>query len=263
MITIEVSAPGIDVELLRIPATGYDVIAFLAKPTGDGPFPVLFVIPENPGIVKGRQEETLRQVEELQAAVVVLSPYSRLGGSPPPGPFASQDERRRANFLAMPDEQIAGDLELLIHHVLENESWADPERAAILGYCSGGGQAFYAAATRTLPVRCLVAIYGNILLRGDFTADWQPIDRIPMAGQLELPFQAHFGSLDHEIGPEQVARLDAELARTGKDYVIYNYEGAGHVFADRYHPNHHPEATALLWTRAYAFLHDYLDRPAT
>jgi carboxymethylenebutenolidase len=263
MITIEVAEPGIDVSLLHVPADGFDVVAFVAKPEGEGPFPVLFVIPENPGLVKGRQEETLRQVKELGAAVVVLSPYSRLGGSPPPGPWESQDQRRRANFLAMPDEQVADDLDLLVTWVLDNEPWADPKRAALLGYCSGGGQAFYAVATRKIPVRCLVAIYGNILLRGDFTADWQPIDRIPMASKVDLPFQGHFGSLDHEIGPEQVARLDAELERAGKDYVIYNYEGAGHVFADPNHPNHHPEATKLLWERTYAFLHRFLDEPAS
>lgn len=252
--------PEITKSWLHIPSgEGFDLIAFVARPHVAGRVPVLFVIPENPGIVAGRQAETVRQAAELGAAVVVISTYSRIGGRPPVGPFASDDERRRANFLAMPDEQVAGDLEKIIAAVLGEEPWADPERAALLGYCSGGSQAFYAAATRDLPARALLVIYGNIVLRGEFTEDRVPIDRVPLAGAIDVPIQLHYGDLDHEISPEQVARLRHELETHGKDFEIFTYPGARHVFADPNHPNHHPEATELLWQRAYPFLRRYLE----
>ena len=252
-------SPAIVSSWLHIP-TGedYELIAYVARPHVGGRVPVLFVLPENIGILAGRQAESRRQAEVLGAAVVVVSPYSRLGGKPPAGPFKDADERRRANFLAMDDDQVADDLERMMAHVLANEPWANPDRVALMGYCSGGAQAFYAAATHDLPVSALLVIYGNLVLRGDFTPDWQPVDRVPLAQRIDVPMQFHSGELDHEISLDDVARLRTELEAHGKEHEVHVYPGAGHVFADPNHPNYDKQATDQLWARAYPFLERFL-----
>ncbi len=101
----------------------------------------------------------------------------------------------------------------------------------------------------------MVSIYGNIVLRGEFTEDHRPLDRIPYARDLDCPIQMHVGTEDFEIPQEHVAQFGAELERSGKDYEIYRYPGADHIFADATHLNYNAQATAEMWPRIYRFLH--------
>ncbi len=237
----------------RIPSPEVDIVAFVARPAEAEDIPALIVIPENPGITEWRQEETQRMAADLGWAVVVMSPYSRIGGQPPRGPFETPDDRRRAAFLAMPDEQVARDLEAVGAWVT-GQSFSADRRPAVLGFCSGGGQAIYAAGTRPELAACVVSIYGNIVLRGEFTEDRTPLERFQYARRLACPLQLHVGTEDYEIPAAHVDRFEAELAEHGRDYEIYRYAGADHIFADQRHPNYNPEATALMWPRVLGFL---------
>ena len=237
----------------RIPSPEVEIVAFVARPAETEDVPALIVIPENPGITEWRQEETRRMAVELGWTIVVMSTYSRIGGQPPAGPFETADDRRRAAFLAMPDEQVARDLEAVAAWVAA-QSFTAGGRPAVLGFCSGGGQAIYAAGTRPELAACVVSIYGNIVLRGEFTESRTPLERFEYARRLACPLQLHVGTLDYEIPAAQVDQLENELAELDKDYEIYRYEGADHIFSDERHPNYHPEATALMWPRVFSFL---------
>lgn len=245
------------VEWVTIDGPDVPITAFVARPDHDAPVPVVVVLHENPGITEWRQRETVRLCEQWGYALIVMSTYSRIGAAPPPGPFATPDERRRAAFLAMPDAQVAADLDVTMAWV-RSRPGLRADAVGLLGFCSGGGQALYAACTRTGLADCVVLIYGNVVLRGEFTADRTPLDRIPLVPALDAPVQGHFGSLDHEVPPNHVDRLEAELARAGKPAEIHRYEGAGHVFSDETHPNHHPDATRLMWERITRFLQTHL-----
>jgi carboxymethylenebutenolidase len=158
----------------------------------------------------------------------------------------------------MPDEQVAGDVQTTIDWVRRQPEYRS-DAVALLGFCSGGGQALYAACTRGRIADCVVLIYGNIILRSQFTVDREPLDRLPLVRNLDTPLQGHFGELDHEIPPEHVDRLDAELARHGKTGQLFRYAGARHVFSDETHANYDPAATKLMWDRITRFLHSRLD----
>ncbi|NWJ73921.1 dienelactone hydrolase family protein [Pseudonocardia sp. ICBG1122] len=228
------------------------ISVFVARATS--PTDCLVVVPENPGITAWRQEETARMAADLGWTVVVMSPYSRIGGGPPAGPFATADERRRAAFLAMPDEQVAGDLAATVAWVRERGWTAGGGAPAVLGFCSGGGQVVHAVSTRHGLARAAVSIYGNIVLRGEFTPDREPIDRSGSGALIDCPFQMHVGGLDSEIPEAYVAAFEAELARSGQPFAVYRYDDADHIFTDATHPNFDPEATQLVWRRVYAFL---------
>ena len=187
-----------------------------------------------------------------------MSPYSRIGGEPPAGPFATQDERRRAAFLAMPDQQVAQDLARTVTWIRARE-YTNERLPALLGFCTGGGQALYSVCTRAGLFACVVSIYGNLVLAGEFTEDRQPLDRLPLVAGLDCPLQFHVGTRDFAISPEHVDQLEAELLRTYKTYELYRYPGANHIFADATHPNYDANAAGQLWERTYDFLVRHAD----
>lgn len=248
---------GVRVEWVTIAGSEVPITAFVARPHHDEPVPVVVVLHENPGITDWRQRETVRLCEHWGYALVVMSTYSRIGAVPPAGPFATADDRRRAAFLAMPDAQVAADLDTTMAWVRQQPGFR-ADAVGLLGFCSGGGQALYAACTRAGLADCVVLIYGNVVLRSEFTADRIPLDRIPLVPNLDAPLQGHFGSLDHEIPPAHVDRLEAALTEAGKEAEIHRYKGAGHVFSDETHPNHHPESSRLMWNRVRRFLLGHL-----
>ncbi len=245
----------------EIPSPDVSIIAFVARPESARNSQALIVIPENIGITDWRQDETTRMAADLGWPIVVMSPYSRIGGKPPAGPFATADDRRRAAFLSMPDEQVARDLAATVSWI-RRQSYTNDRLPGVLGFCSGGGQAVYSACTRPRTAACVVSIYGNIVLRGEFTEDRTPLDRIPYASGLDCPVQLHVGTEDFEIPSADVERFETELQRTGKTHEIYRYPGADHIFADATHPNYNAEATAEMWPRIYRFLRRHTEAPA-
>jgi len=240
--------------------SGHDEIGgFIARPRSQGPWPGLVVGHENLGLTEYRQNETV-QMAGHGMAVLVTNLYSRIGGKAPAGPFATPDERRRAAFLSMPDDRSADDF-LASAAWLRDQSYVDAKAVALLGFCSGGSLAFYTVCKRPGVFRCLVSIYGNIILRGDFTEDRQPKSRLPLAPSLSCPMQGHYGAKDSEIAPAHVADLWRILAEHDKQFEFYSYAGANHIFADSSHPNHQPEATRLMWARTYRYLREQLGHP--
>jgi carboxymethylenebutenolidase len=237
-------------EFVTFPNGRVNVNALLVRPRDLDECPGVVVVPENIGLTEHRQKESAELAAE-GFAVLAINPYTRHGGKPPAGPFASEDERRRANFLAMPDEQIVGD-------IIAGGEWLGEQpgvgAVGILGFCSGGSQAFVAAATHPGAFTCLVTIYGNVVLPGELTPDYQPVSRLRHARALQCPFQGHYGVKDHVVPIDDVEALEQELDRYQRDAEVFRYEGAGHVFADPGHPNHHPQATSELWPRVHGFL---------
>jgi carboxymethylenebutenolidase len=227
---------------------------FLAAPSGEGPHPGLVVVPENLGLTEHRRRETL-EMASRGFAVLTVNLYMREGGEPPQGPFANDEERRRANFLAMPDEQAVGDI-LAAGEWLASQP--DVGDVGVIGFCSGGGQAFVAACTRPGPFDCLVSVYGTIVLPGELTPDRAPLSRLPLTASLSIPLQAHYGEADHVVPITDVQALETELSAHNLDAELFRYPGAGHVFAAPWHPNYDPEATASLWPRVYRFLDSHL-----
>ncbi len=236
-----------------------EIGGFVARPRSKGPWPGLVAGHENLGLTEYRQNETA-QMAAHGIAVFVTNLYSRIGGKAPVGPFVTPDERRRAAFLSMPDDRSADDF-VASAAWLRGQSYVDANAVALLGFCSGGSLAFYTACKRPGAFRCLVSIYGNIILRGEFTEDRQPKSRIPLASLLSCPMQGHYGAKDSEIPPTHVAELWRVLAEHDKRFEFYSYPGANHVFSDSSHPNYQPEATRLMWSRTYRYLREQLGHP--
>jgi len=79
-----------------------------------------------------------------------------------------------------------------------------------------------------------------------------------LAAQLACPLLGLYGEEDANPSPADVAKLDAELTRLGKQHEFHSYPGAGHAFMNEGRPSYRPEAAQDAWRRALEFLSRHL-----
>jgi len=82
-----------------------------------------------------------------------------------------------------------------------------------------------------------------------------PFDR---TREIHCPIQGHFGAEDKNPSPEDMRKLDAELARWGKAHEFHTYAGAAHAFVNTGSKNYRPHAAALSWAKAMEFFSRHL-----
>ena len=140
--------------------------------------------------------------------------------------------RGRGTMLQLKQEQVTLDVAASLA-VIKHAG-----RAAAIGYCWGGTQAWLAAAQQ--PVAAAVAYYGTgIAANLDVT--------------LKAPVQCHFGTQDKSIPPEAIERIRA--AQPAVDYHLYN---ADHGFSCDHRGSFDAASSALARTRTLAFLAEHL-----
>jgi carboxymethylenebutenolidase len=242
---------------VTFPSGGAEIRGYLALPSrteDDVPPPVIVMAHENLGVTAHRERVTERFAAEGFACLTV-DLYSRIGGRPPQD-HTSPEERRAKAFLAARDEQAVPDLDAGLTY-LAGRPDVDASRAAVAGFCLGGGLAV-AWAARTDRLACAVALYGLPELPAAYTPEGRVRSRIAIADQVRCPVQAHFGGADEVIPLDQVARFGDALKLSGRPAEVHVYDGAGHAYHDDTHPNHHPEAARLTWERTLGFLRAHL-----
>jgi carboxymethylenebutenolidase len=127
----------------------------------------------------------------------------------------------------------------------------------VIGYCSGGRQAFLAACS--LPLDAAVDCYGAFVVNDPppgRPTHLQPI--LHLAPGLSYPLLRLFGADDQHPAPEETAKLAAELDRLGKQYEFHTYDGAGHAFFAIDRPSYRPEAAVDGWRRILEFFGTHL-----
>jgi carboxymethylenebutenolidase len=69
----------------------------------------------------------------------------------------------------------------------------------------------------------------------------------------------HFGADDTNPSPDDMATLDQELTRLGKEHQFHAYEGAGHAFMNFDNPARYRETAAnTSWPCTLEFLSQQL-----
>ena len=127
----------------------------------------------------------------------------------------------------------------------------------MIGHCSGGRHAFLAACD--LDLDAAVDCYGA------FVVNDPPEDSgmgarsvLAKAPNLSCPLLGLFGEDDTFPAPDEVAALDAELTRLGKDHEFHTYPGAGHAFFAVDRPAYRPAAAKDGWEKIFTFFGRHL-----
>ncbi len=227
-----------------------EIEAYLAVPTGTGPYGSVVVIHHMPGYDRETKEIT-RRFASAGFQAVCPNLYSR------EAPGASPDDAAATARAAggVPDERLVGDVEGAIRHLKGLP--ASNGKVATIGYCSGGRQSFLAACS--LDLDAAVDCYGALVVGK--VPEGFPL-KVGTLGhltpKLSCPLLGLFGSDDQYPSPEHVDELEGLLKEAGKTYEFHSYEGAGHSFFSVDRPAYRPEAARDGWERIFDWFERYL-----
>ncbi|MER7547378.1 dienelactone hydrolase family protein [Spirillospora sp. NPDC127506] len=224
--------------------------AYLARPLSDAPRGGVVLIHHLPGYDPGTKEFA-RTFAAHGYAAVVPNLYSREGAGVSPDDQAAAVRAKGG----VPDEQLVGDVAGAAAYLnsLEHANG----KIGVIGHCSGGRQAFLAACE--LDIDAAVDCYGAFVVNAP-PAD-SPLTARPVlskAPNLSCPLLGLFGEDDKFPAPDEVAALDAELTRLGKEHEFHIYPGAGHAFFAVERPAFRPAAAKDGWAKIFAFFGRHL-----
>jgi carboxymethylenebutenolidase len=243
---------GMLAETIRIAGhVGDEIGAYFARPLGTGPYPGVVVIHHMPGWDEATKEITRRFAAHGYAALCPNLHYRE-------GPDASPDDAAAAARAAggVPDDRLVGDVEGALRY-LRALPYASG-KVGVIGYCSGGRQAYLAACR--LPLDAAVDCYGAFVV-GTPPAG-MPLQVTPIIGltpSLSCPLLGLFGAEDTHPSPAETAQIEEALTAHQKVYEFHTYPGAGHAFFATDRVSYRPEAAVDGWQRIWAWFGRYLN----
>jgi len=229
---------------------GTEITAYVAKPSGAGPFPGVVLIHHLPGWSEFYIETTRRFAHHGYLAICA-NLYQRAGEGNPDDVAA----KVRAEGGAV-DAQVIGDTEGAVQW-LRAQPWLNG-KVAVWGTCSGGRQTFlYACHTESIDAA--VELWGGrVVMSQEELNPKQPVSPIEYTQKLSCPLLGLFGNEDRAPTPEQVNQHEAELKKYKKNYEFHRYDGAGHGFFYYDRPAYRIEQALDGWQKVWAFLQKHL-----
>nr|WP_314526117.1 dienelactone hydrolase family protein [uncultured Brevundimonas sp.] len=218
---ITTEAAGLTAETVTYAAPdGFDLPAYVARPQGAGPFPVVIVVSEIFGVHEYIRDICRRLAKQGYAAIAPAF-FNRVED---PAPLS--DMQRIMQIVgAAGYEQVMGDLSATLEWVSQ-QGWARDGKVGIAGFC-WGGKVVWQAAARFSVIGAGVAWYGRLAPAPDATPaqvsagqPW-PVD---LADDLKAPVLGLYGGQDQGIPMDSVERMRQALARagqTGSRIVVY------------------------------------------
>ncbi len=242
---------GMIAETIGLKGHTDDVIeGYMARPLGAGPYPGVIVIHHMPGWDEGTKEIVRKFAYHGYAA---LSPH--LHHREGPGSPEEVSTKVRAAGL-VPDDRCIGDLDAAIRY-LETQPYYSG-RVGVIGYCSGGRQAYLAACTIARLDAAVDCYGGRVVAVPERLTERQPVAPLDMTKNLACPLLGLFGADDQSPSPEDVARMEEELKRFGKTYEFHTYENAAHAFFSVDRPSYRQHAASDGWQKVFAWFKKYL-----
>jgi carboxymethylenebutenolidase len=230
-------------------ADGFDLPAYVARPSGDGPFPVVIVVSEIFGL-HAYIQDVARRLARAGYAAIAPAFFVRVED---PAPLADM-QRIQAIVGAAGYEQVMDDFSATLEWA-SGQLWANVDKVGITGFC-WGGKVVWQAAARFAAIDAGVAWYGRLAPSPTATpeqiAAGQPFP-VDLADDLKGVVIGNYGSADQGIPNDTVAAMQAALEAAGATGSgIKLYEGAPHGFHADYRASYRPAEAADGWARLLA-----------
>lgn len=224
---------------------GDQIEAYLAQPLDQDKVGAVVVIHHMPGYDSWSKEVT-RTFAAQGYLAICPNLYTR------DAPGASPDDAAAAARAkgGVPDPRLVGDVEGSANYLRALPT--SNGKVGVIGYCSGGRQAFLAACSMSLDAA--VVCYGAFIV-GD-PPEGMPLKAtslVHLAPQLSCPLLGLFGAEDKFPSPEQVAVLERTLKDQGADFEFHSYPDAGHGFFSPDTPSFRHEAAKEGWEEIWEF----------
>ena len=230
--------------------TGDELDAYLARPLGAGPYPGVVVIHHMPG-----WDEATKEITRKFAAHGYIGLCPNLHFREGPGTPQEMSAAARAAG-GVPDDRCIGDLEGATRYLRLLPDCN--KKIGVIGYCSGGRQAYLAACNIPSLDAAVDCYGGNVAAAADQLTPRAPVAPIDMTANLACPLLGLFGTEDGNPAPDQVTKIEQELQRLGKTYEFHTYENAGHAFFAVDRPSYRPEAAVDGWNKVFAWFERHL-----
>ncbi len=229
---------------------GTPITAYVARPSGPGPFPGVVLVHHLPGWSEFYIETTRRFAHHGYLAICA-NLYERAG----PGDPDDVAAKVRAEG-GIPDAQMVGDTEAAVKWMRAQPNHNG--KVGLFGSCSGGRHAFIYACQKNDIDACVELWGGRVVMGKEELNDKTPVAPIGMTKDLCCPLLGIFGNDDRAPSPEQVDRHEAELRKHGKTYEFHRYDGAGHGIFYWHRPLYRPEQAMDGWGKVFAFFGRHL-----
>jgi carboxymethylenebutenolidase len=240
-------------ETVRFPGhRDEEIVGYFARPLAPGPFGGVVVIHHMPGY-----DESTKEIVRTFAAHGYNALCPNLHHRSLPGGDPADAARITREAGGVPDEQCVGDV-AGASAVLKALTTSNG-RVGVIGYCSGGRQAYLVACH--LPLDAAVDCYGGRVAPAPEEIDAAaPAPVVTLTPHLGCPLLGLFGADDTNPSPEQTARIEAALREHGKEYEFHTFDGAGHAFFSIDRPNFSVAAATAGWELVWDFFGRHLSR---
>ena len=229
---------------------GDQIDAYQARPFGAGPYPGVVIIHHMPGWDEAHKEIARRFAHNGYVAITPNLQFREGKASP---------EENSASVRAaggMPDDRTMGDVQASIDY-LRALPYLNG-KVGVIGYCSGGRQAYLAACTQK-GIDAVIACYGGgVAAKPEELTPRQPVAPIDFTKDLTCPLLGFFGIEDTRPSPDDAAKTEAALKQCGKTYEFHTYENAGHAFFAVDRPQYRVHAAVDGWKKVFAWFGKYL-----
>ncbi|MGH7021555.1 MAG: dienelactone hydrolase family protein [Brevundimonas sp.] len=248
---VTTDSAGLIAHTVSYPAPdGFELPAYVARPEGEGPFPVVIVVSEIFGVHEYIRD-ICRRLAKAGYAAVAPAFFVR---KEDPAPLSDM-QAIMTIVAAAGYEQVMGDVGATLEWI-GLQSWANPDKVGITGYC-WGGKVVWQACARFAALDAGVAWYGRLAPSATATEDQKTAGRpwpVDLAADLKAPVLGLYGGQDTGIPVASVETMRAALTaagRTGSEIVIY--PDAPHGFHADYRASYHEADAKDGWRRLLAF----------
>ena len=211
---------------------------YLAVPEGAGPRPAVAVMHHRDGL----NDFTRVICDRLAEAGFCAAAPDKYHRSP-------QDTSREEARKHITDAGMIADIAATVDYMRRRPE-IKTDALAIMGHCMGGRTA-YLGASANPAFRATVVYYGGNMFAAFGDGAPSPFERL---SGLQGTVIAFYGNDDRNPSPEDVDRIEAELARLGVTHEFHRYDGAGHAFMNFTGESYREEASNDSWDKALAFL---------
>ena len=228
---------------------GFQLPAYVARPEGDGPYPVVIVVSEIFGVHEYIRD-VCRRLAKAGYAAIAPAFFVRVED---PAPLSDMT-RIQQIVAAAGYEQVMGDISAGMEW-LSRQLWARADKVGITGFC-WGGKVVWQAAARFAAIDAGVAWYGRLAPAANATpeqvASGQPWP-VDLAADLKAPVLGLYGEQDRGIPLASVEAMRAALQRAGQtESRIDVYDDAPHGFHADYRDSYRAADAADGWAKLLA-----------
>jgi len=224
---------------------GDQIHAYVARPTGGGPYPGVVVIHHMPGWDEFYQEFTRRLATH---GYIAISPdlYGRAGHG-----TADDMAAKIRGEGGVADDQVVGDAGAAAQWLKSQSDCTG--KVGVIGSCSGGRYA-YLVGCRAAGFDAVVDLWGGgVVQPQENLTQKQPVAPIDYTSDLKIPLLGLFGNDDQRPSPADVNKHEEELKKHGKNYEFHRYDGAGHGFFYYDRGAYRQEQAMDGWNKVLAF----------